>query len=184
MHHSLRLAALADISLITELIQRSVRQLHARDYSPPQIEAALGTVFAVDCQLIADQTFFVVEQGDQIVGCGGWSRRKSLYGADTSAAAAQALVPGVDAARIRAFFVSPEHARQGVGSTILRRCEADARAAGFTELTLVATLAGVPLYRACGFETVEPVTVRLSNGLDLPCLRMRKSLAAGSPVLR
>jgi GNAT superfamily N-acetyltransferase len=175
----LRLATASDVPVLEALIAQSVRLLQAAAYAPAQIEAALGSVFVVDRQLIADGTYFVVERGDAIVGCGGWSRRKTLFdghhgdtGRDDSP-----LDPAHDAARIRAFFVHPAHARQGIGSLLLAACERAAFDAGFRQLELVATLTGEPLYRAFAFRAVERYDVTLPNGLPLPVVRMLKTTA-------
>ena len=173
----LRLAAAPDVPVLEALIAQSVRVLQAAAYAPAQIEAALGSVFAVDCQLIADGTYFVVERGDAIIGCGGWSRRKTLFGGHhaTTARDDSLLDPAHDAARIRAFFVHPAHARQGIGSLLLAACERAALAAGFRHLELVATLTGEPLYRAFAFQAVERYAVTLPNGLPMAVVRMVKT---------
>jgi GNAT superfamily N-acetyltransferase len=172
----LRLATARDVPALEALIPQSVRLLQASFYAPAQIEAALGTVFAVDDQLIADGTYFVVERGEAIVGCGGWGRRKTLFGGHHgSARDASLLDPAHDAARIRAFFVHPAHARQGIGSLLLAACERAAFGAGFRRLELVATLTGEPLYGAFAFRAVERYDVTLPNGLRLPVVRMVKT---------
>jgi GNAT superfamily N-acetyltransferase len=172
----LRLAAARDVPVLEVLIAQSARLLQAAAYAPAQIEAALGSVFAVDSQLIADGTYFVVEQDDAIVGCGGWSRRKTLFGRHHSTGADDPpLDPARDAARIRAFFVHPAHARQGIGSLLLTACERAAFDAGFRRLELVATLTGEALYRAFAFRAVERYDVTLPNGLPLPVVRMVKA---------
>jgi GNAT superfamily N-acetyltransferase len=177
---SVRLAAARDVPALEALIPQSARGLQAAAYAPAQIEAALGTVFAVDHQLIADGTYFVAERGEAIVGCGGWSRRGTLFGGSHGALAQdEALLdPTRDAARIRAFFVHPSHARQGIGRELLAACERAANAAGFRRFELVATLTGEPLYRACAFRAVERYDVTLPNGLRLPVVRMVKSAPA------
>jgi GNAT superfamily N-acetyltransferase len=145
-----------DIPILRELIDASVRGLQAGDYSPAQIEEALKTVYGVDTQLIADGTYLVAEgeppvEGVTIAGCGGWSKRKTLYGGDQFAAREDSLLdPARDAAKIRAFFVHPAWARRGIGSAILEACERAATAAGFTRLEMGATLSGVPFYAVRG----------------------------------
>jgi GNAT superfamily N-acetyltransferase len=136
-------------------------------------------VFAVDRQLIADGTYFVVEDAGVIAGCGGWSKRKTLFGGDRGRHASEdaLLDPACEPARIRAFFVHPRWARRGIGMQILRQCERAAAAAGFTTLELVATLAGVPLYAAGGFDAVEHFEIPLANGGRMPVVRMRKASA-------
>src|SRR5580765_2467173 len=141
MNWSLRLARDRDIPELESVIGRSVRELQSACYSPAQMEGALGSVFGVDRQLIQDETYFVVEQDGAIIACGGWSKRESLFGSDAARGAEDALLdPLQDAARIRAFFVHPEHARQGLGRAILLACEDAIRAAQFRSIELVATL--------------------------------------------
>ena len=173
---ALRLALTRDVAALEALIPLSARALQAAYYSFAQIEGALGSVFAVDRQLIADGTYFVVLDGDAIVGCGGWSKRRTLYGGDQGrAAGADTLLdPDRDAARIRAFFVHPEWARRGIGRQLLHACEDAAVAARFRRLELVATLAGEPLYAAAGYQASERFDIELSNGLKLPAVLMRK----------
>jgi GNAT superfamily N-acetyltransferase len=175
------MATAADIPALNALIEASVRGLQAGDYSPAQLDAALGSVFGVDRQLIADETYFIAEHGDILVGCGGWSRRRTLFGADAVADRDDsALTPGVDAARIRAFFVHPDAARQGVGAAILSACEAAAAEAGFTVLELGATLTGLPFYRRYGYEPVERRDAPLPGGDSLAIVAMRKIVSAAS----
>lgn len=174
---TIRLARREDISALGALIALSVEILQAEHYSARQRAGALGTVFGVDSQLIDDGTYFVVEIDGEIAGCGGWSRRKTPFGSDHVAGKDDALLdPQADAARIRAFFVHPSWARKGIGSAILQACETAAAEAGFTRLMLVATLPGVPLYAARGYEAGEGFSVPLANGDALPVLAMHKSL--------
>lgn len=171
----LRLATEADIPVLEELIPLSVRSLQAAYYSPAQMEAALGPVFGVDRQLILDQTYFVAARDDQIVGCGGWSRRKAMFGGDRERAGEDALLdPAREPARIRAFFVHPAWARKGIGRRILTECEAAMLAAGFRSAELVATLAGEPLYAAFGYVAIERYEVPLTGGHVLGVARMAK----------
>ncbi len=178
----LRLASPDDIPAIQILIPASVRGLQKEHYSERQREGAIGSVFGVDTQLIYDGTYYVVEAADKegkqvLAGCGGWSKRKTLYGSDHVQGKDNAwLDPATDAARIRAFFVHPDWPRRGVGSRILEACEAAARAAGFTRLEMAATLPGVPLYKARGYVEVEPFDVPLANGEKLPVIKMTKRL--------
>jgi GNAT superfamily N-acetyltransferase len=177
MAFTLRNAAPADIPVLTELIELSVRELQARDYAPSQIDESLRSVYGVDTQLIADGTYFVVEAAGAIVGCGGWSRRKTLYGGDQFRAREDSLLdPRCDAARIRAFFVHPQWARQGIGAAILEACESAAIAAGFTRLEMGATLTGVAFYQAKGYTQAEAIDVPMPNGECLPIVRMWKLL--------
>lgn len=178
----LRLAAPDDIPTIEILIPASVRGLQKEHYSERQREGAIGSVFGVDTQLIYDGTYYVVEAEDKegkqvLAGCGGWSKRKTLYGSDHVRGKDNAwLDPATDAARIRGFFVHPDWPRRGVGSRILEACEAAARAAGFTRLEMAATLPGVPLYKARGYVEVEPFDVPLANGEKLAVIKMTKTL--------
>jgi GNAT superfamily N-acetyltransferase len=177
-HLRFRLAVAADIPRIVPLIEASVRGLQAQDYSPAQMAGALGTWLGLDTQLIADGTYFVVEPVDDpgtLAACGGWSRRKTPYGSDHRPGRDDALLePGKDAAKIRAFFVHPEWARQGIGSHILALCEAAARAEGFTRFEMGATLTGIPLYRRHGYLEQERVDLPLADGDVLPIVRMTK----------
>ena len=179
MNITLRPAVPGDIPVLERLIDLSVRGLQADDYTPAQIDLALRTVYGVDTQLIADGTYFVAEDGGTIVGCGGWSKRKTLYGGDQYAAREDSLLdPARDAAKIRAFFVHPQYARRGIGTLILETCENAARAAGFTRLEMGATLSGVAFYRAKGYAPLENLRVPLSNGEMLPIVRMSKEIKA------
>lgn len=179
----IRPAIAAEIPELQKLIQASVRQLQAEDYTPEQIEGALTTVFGVDTQLIADGTYLVAEAESEgsletklvIVGCGGWSKRKTLYGADQWTDRHDDLLdPRRDAAKIRAFFIHPDWARRGVGSLLLAACEDAARAAGFTRFEMGATLTGAKLFGKKGYHPVENVSIPLVNGHSLPIVHMRK----------
>jgi len=178
----IRKATAADIPRLKVVIEASVRGLQADDYSPRQIEAALRSVYGVDSQLIADGTYFVAEIADRnaaatIVACGGWSKRKTLYGGDQFAAREDSLLdPARDAAKIRAFFVHPDWARRGIGGMILHACENAASAAGFRRLEMGATLSGVPFYRAKGYEEIEKQEAPLGNGDSLPIVKMAKTI--------
>ncbi|MGA7752465.1 MAG: GNAT family N-acetyltransferase [Candidatus Sulfotelmatobacter sp.] len=176
----IRKAIASDVPRLREIIEASVRGLQAADYSPPQIEGALQSVYGVDSQLIADGTYLVAEEMSDtepvIVACGGWSKHKTLYGGDQYAGREDSLLdPSRDAAKIRAFFVHPAWARRGIGSTILEACETAARAEGFTRLEMGATLSGVEFYRAKGYVEVENQAVPLGNGEALPIVKMAKS---------
>jgi GNAT superfamily N-acetyltransferase len=174
---SIRLATVGDAPLLEELIDQSVRKLQAPTYSDKQIEMALALVFGVDTQLIRDRTYYVAAAGNVIVGCGGWSRRKTLFGGDQAASRDdEFLDPASDAAKVRAMFVHPDWVRRGIGRAILGECEAAAAAAGFRTVELASTLAGVPLYEATGYVAVEPIAVPLADGESLPVIRMRKRL--------
>jgi GNAT superfamily N-acetyltransferase len=173
---ALRLATLEDIPALEQLIPASVFALQASYYSTAQMQAALGPVFGVDAQLIQDGTYFVVEQDGHILGCGGWSRRRAVFGGDRHRVVEDdTLDPSLDPARIRAFFVRPGWERRGIGKRILSACESALTAAGFRRAVMVATLAGEPLYAASGYSVRERYVVPLANGLTLPVLRMAKA---------
>ena len=175
MNWKLRLATLNDVPALEELILFSVRVLQAPYYSAAQVEAARGAVFGVDRQLIADGTYFVAEAGECIVGCGGWSKRKALFGSDAARAPDDNMLdPTTDPARVRAFFIHPDWARRGIGRAILVASESAIVAAGYSKIELVATLAGEPLYRVCGYSEVERYEVPMIGRLTLPVVRMTK----------
>jgi GNAT superfamily N-acetyltransferase len=173
----IRLATTADLPTLCELIPVSVRGLSRRFYSDAQVESAIRHIFGPDTQLIADRTYFVATAGDALVGCGGWSRRRTLFGGDQMKTADDPLLdPSAEPARIRAFFVHPDWARRGVGGAILRACMSAAGVAGFRRVELVATLPGEPLYRAFGFDTLERFEAAMPDGLTLPVVRMTRTL--------
>lgn len=164
-----------DVLTLQVLIPASVRALSRDVYSPAQIESAIRFVFGVDTQLIQDRTYFVAVSDNTVVGCGGWSRRQTLYGGDQMKFREDPMLdPAIDAARIRAFFVHPDWARQGIGSRILAACVDGARAAGFSRLELVATLPGEPLYRGLGFEVMQRFDDVLPDGVRIPFVRMSR----------
>ena len=172
-----RLAREDDIPALEALIPVSVRTLQAPHYTPAQMEAALGPVFGVDRQLVRDGTYYVVERNGQIVGCGGWSKRKSLYGGDSGRSGEDAeLDPHRDPARVRAFFVHPAWARRGIGRSIMVACERAIIEAGFRSVDIVATLAGEPLYSTFGYAVVERYEIPMTGGLGLPAVRMTKRM--------
>jgi len=178
MNWKLRLACMDDVPALEELIPLSVRALQAAHYSAAQMEAALGPVFGVDRQLIADGTYFVAQGDARILGCGGWSRRRSLFGGDEERTVEDSLLdPTREAARIRAFFVHPAWARRGIGRAILIACEEAMMEAHFQRAELAATLAGEPLYADCAYRVLERYEIPLPNGLSLPVVRMEKLLA-------
>jgi GNAT superfamily N-acetyltransferase len=176
----IRRAIPADVPAIEALIGLSVRALQTQDYSRAQIEGALGTVFGVDSELIADGTYFVLEAvldgaKPTIVGCGGWSKRKTLFGGDGASGREDGLLdPLRDSAKVRALFVHPDWARRGIGSKILTACESAAIEAGFRSFELGATLTGEQLFRARGYAAIERIEAPLANGASLPVIRMSK----------
>ena len=178
---TLRMATEENIPALHELIEASVRGLQAGDYTQAQIEGALGTVLGLDTQLIRDGTYFVAETPDleprerKLAGCGGWSKRKTLFGADRGPGREPELLdPAIDAAKVRAIFVHPDFARRGLGSLILANVEAAAADAGFRRYEMGSTLTGVPLYRLKGYVEVERIAVPLANGEALPVVKMVK----------
>jgi len=177
-----RPALLADLPVLRALIDASVRQLQAQDYTQAQMEGALATVFGVDTQLIADGTYLVVEYCPAesqaslvIIACGGWSKRKTLYGADQWTDRHDDLLdPHHDAAKIRAFFIHPDWARRGIGTLLLEACENAAKSAGFSRFEMGATLTGAKLFRARGYLPIRNLEVPLLNGDSLPIVQMEK----------
>lgn len=169
--------------VLQELIRASVRKLQCEDYTPAQMEGALECVFGVDTQLIADGTYLVAEEVTQdgavtIVGCGGWSKRKTLYGGDQFDQREDSLLDSAsDAAKIRAFFIHPSFARRGVGTLILEACESAARAAGFTRYEMGATFTGAKLFGVKGYAPVQRIEIPLANGEVLPIIHMEKRAA-------
>jgi GNAT superfamily N-acetyltransferase len=172
----IRLATLDDKAELIELIARSARELSAGDYTPEQVEGALRGAFGVDTQLITDRTYFVAEADGKLVACGGWSKRRTLFGSDArSGRDAAELDPKVDAAKIRAFFVDPAYARRGLGSAILERCEAEARACGFRRYEMMATLPGARLYSRYGYTGTERVHYEVQPGVTIEFIPMTKN---------
>jgi len=176
----LRTATTADVPALRELIARSARGLSTADYREAQVEGALQGAFGVDSQLLLDQTYFAVERDGVLVGCGGWSYRATLFGGDARAGRSNdRLDPATQPAKIRAFFVDPAHARQGIGSLLLTRCEREAKAAGFSRVELMATLPGVKLYRARGYVGRPMVHYDVGLGESIEFVPMQKSLTSG-----
>ena len=175
---AIRCATRNDIPALEDLIRLSALQIGVTDYTIEQIEGALRGAFGVDTQLIDDGTYFVAFMGDRLVACGGWSRRRTLFGRDSrSDRDTSPLDPKTDAARIRAFFVQPEFARRGIGRVLVDRCESAAVAEGFRHAELMATLPGVRLYAACGYVSGAPVEYPLPAGGTIRFVPMRKTLA-------
>jgi GNAT superfamily N-acetyltransferase len=174
---TLRKALLADVPELRALIARSARGLSTDEYRPAQIEGALRGAFGVDTQLLLDETYFVVEEDASWVACGGWSYRSTLFGSDSRAGRdASLLDPATQAAKIRAFFVDPGHARRGIGTLLLEHCESEARARAFTAVELMATLPGVKLYAARGYVGMPMVNFDVGEGETIQFVPMRKSL--------
>ena len=170
-----RLATRQDIPQLNELIALSVRGLSTEYYTPNQIESAIKYIFGIDTQLIIDGTYYIAEKDSVLVGCGGWSKRNTLYGGDQHKDIEDPLLnPATDAARIRAFFVHPDYARQGIGRLIMNVCEEAAKSNGFTTFELGATLPGVPLYEVMGYHAIERVDAPLADGEVLGVVKMRK----------
>lgn len=188
----IRKALAGDIPALNELICASVRELQAQDYTAAQMEGALKTVFGVDSQLVADGTYLVVEavpakratdggallNSSVIVGCGGWSRRKTLFGGDVWTERQDDLLdPACDASKIRAFFVHPAWARRGIGSLLLEACETAAHQGGFRRYEMGATLIGAKLFAAKGYVARHRIEIPLVNGERLPVIHMEKNAA-------
>lgn len=172
-----RLATRDDLPVLRPVIEAAIDQLQQGFLDDAQIKAS-HAIMGVDTQLIDDGTYYIVHIDGEVAGCGGWSRRATLYGGDHSVGRDAVLLdPSRDPAKIRAMYTDPAFARRGVGRLILSLCEAAAAAEGFTSLELMATLAGQPLYQAAGFEAIEHVT-ETSGGTPVPLVRMRKSISA------
>jgi GNAT superfamily N-acetyltransferase len=177
MYYSIRKATLADSAAIEQLIIASARGLSRANYSEEQIEGAIKTVFGVDTSLILDGTYFVADNDGELVGCGGWSKRKTLFGGDQfESRDTSELDPTTEAAKIRAFFIHPAHARKGIARAILNVCEAEAKAAGFQSLELMSTLPGIKLYEACGYRGSDRVELDVGEGVTIGLAPMRKEL--------
>ena len=179
---AIRPAVVGDVPVLRGLIDASVRRLQSGDYSSAQIDSALRTVFGVDSQLVADGTYLLVEtvlvdpeKKPIIVACGGWSKRKTLYGGDRWRDRQDDMLdPKTDAAKIRAFFIHPDWARQGIGTLLLDACESAARACGFTRFEMGATLTGAKLFEKRGYVLVERINVPLEGEITLPIIHMVK----------
>ncbi len=172
-----RVARADDIDTLKPLMRRAIGEL-LEPFLAPEAVAASFSIMGLDTQLIADGTYFVVESDGAIAGCGGWSRRATLFGGDHTAGRDAALLdPMTDAARVRAMYTHPDFARRGVGRLVLQLCEAAAAQAGFARVELAATLAGVPLYRACGYHDIEAFESDTPSGVRVPLIRMGKTLS-------
>ncbi|MDB5459142.1 MAG: GCN5-related N-acetyltransferase [Caulobacteraceae bacterium] len=173
---TIRLAEAADIARLRPLMHAAIGELLSPFLSPDMVEAS-REIMGLDSQLIADGTYFVVSSGEQVVGCGGWSRRATLFGGDHSVGRDAALLdPATEPARVRAMYTRSGWERRGIGRLVLATCEAAAAAEQFRTCELAATLGGEPLYRACGYRPVEAFEAETSGGLRIPLIRMRKVL--------
>jgi GNAT superfamily N-acetyltransferase len=176
---SIRVATRADLAALEEVLRESVLGLGSADYTPEQNASALAHMYGMDTRLIDDGTYFAVEDSNgAILACGGWSRRRTLFGGDRFAERSDdRLDPAMDAARIRAFFVRPGAARQGLGRLLMDECEKAARLEGFRKMELMATLTGIPLYEHGGFRPEERTEIVLPDGVRFPLVRMTKDLS-------
>ena len=173
---TIRPAVSGDIPALKAVMDRAIKELLPA-FLPPAEVLASQEVMGLDTQLIEDGTYYVVEADGAIAGCGGWSRRATLFGGDHSAGRDVALVdPATDPARVRAMYTSPDFTRRGVGRLILATCEAKAKAEGFSRCEMAATMAGEPLYAACGYQRIEPFEAQTSNGVKVPLVRMGKAI--------
>lgn len=171
------LAQEEDLPRLRALMTRAIEELQ-RDFLTPEQVTASHQIMGLDTQLVQDRTYFMILDGGDLVGCGGWSFRATLFGGDDSIVAREPLRldPAKDAAKIRAMYVDPAHARRGIGKLIMALCEDAARAAGFARVELMATLAGLPLYKACGYAEIEATTATSREGITVPIIRMGKTL--------
>jgi N-acetylglutamate synthase-like GNAT family acetyltransferase len=176
---TIRLAVINDVPVLQQLIATSVRGLSNGYYSDKQIESSIKYIFGIDTQLLIDGTYYVIEEKDAIVGCGGWSKRRTLYGGDQHKHIVDPVLdPKTDAARIRAFFVDPTWARRGIGKMLIQYCETEAIKNGFAAMELGATLPGEPLYLAMGYKSISNIIVDMPDGEKLAVVKMRKALIA------
>lgn len=177
MDFEVRTATLDDREAITRLIAESARRLSREHYADAQIEAAIAAVFGVDTTLIEDGTYFVAEQDGTLIGSGGWSKRKTVFGGDQYSTRDTSMIdPATEPAKIRAFFVHPDHARKGVARAILSVCETEAKAHGCRALELLSTLPGIKFYEANGYSPTGNFDLELANGVKIPFVPMRKQL--------
>jgi len=173
----IRKATMEERDPMQQLIAESARHLSRAHYNDQQIETAIETVFGVDTSLIEDGTYFVVDIDGQLAGCGGWSKRKTLYGGDQFTSRDTGyLDPESEPAKIRAFFIHPDHARKGIARALLNHCEKEARAEGFRALELMSTLPGIEFYKSCGFIETGNFDLQLTEAVTLELVPMRKDL--------
>ncbi len=178
MNFKYRKASFDDIKELEKLIEISAKSINSSFYTKSEINAALGNAWTVDRQLIIDKTYWLVEnEKGKIIGCGGWSKRKLLFGKSESLNLDKIeLKPDFEPARIRAFFVHPEYKRMGIGKELLKICEKEAVLQGFKSLELVATLSGEKLYSANGYIEIKRYEVELGNGIANKVVSMKKVL--------
>jgi len=178
MNFIFRKAKITDVNSLEKLIEKSAKSINSEYYSEKEINAALGNAWAVDLQLISDNTYWIVEDVDgTVIGCGGWSKRKLLFGKNKETPALEnELVPGVDSAKIRAFFVHPNFTRMGIGKILIEKCESEAASMGFESMELVATLSGEKLYSSKGYVPIKSFKVDLGNGITNKVVSMNKHL--------
>lgn len=173
----IRLAKIDEIISLNELIELSARELSRDDYSQEEIEAAISYIFGVDTDLIFDQTYYVIEEAGVAVACGGWSKRKTLFGGNQfDSRDSGFLDPQLEPAKIRAFFVHPAYARRGLGTQLLTHCEQEAVKHGFSQAEMMATLPGVKLYEKLGYKIISKEDSQLPNGVSIPFMRMSKRI--------
>jgi GNAT superfamily N-acetyltransferase len=173
-----RQAVIENVPALTTVMDAAISELQRGFLDDAQIESSRA-IMGLDTELIEDGTYFVVEIDGEIAGCGGWSRRATLYGSNEAPGRdSQLLDPRADPARVRAMYTHPEYARRGVGRLILSLCEEAAAAEGFTRLELMSTLSGEPLYTAYGFQPLERLVVDSAGGAPVPCVRMEKPVRA------
>jgi GNAT superfamily N-acetyltransferase len=177
-----RLATLRDLPVLNDLMTQAIRRLVGAYLDPARVEASFE-IMGVDTQLVEDGTYFAIESARRVVGCGGWSRRATLFGGDHSRGRdARLLDPAIEPARVRAMYTHPDFARRGIGWLVLSLCEAAAAREGFRSLELVGTVAGEPLYSAYGFSVIERIEVPTARGVTVPCARMSKPVFTAANV--
>lgn len=174
---NIRIATMDDIEILNQLITVSARELSRNIYSDEEVEGAITYVFGVDTELVNDKTYFIIEKNGEIAGCGGWSRRKTLFGGNQFSGREDAIYldPSKDAAKIRAFFIHPKFSRQGLGGILLKHCEEEAYLSGFSELEMMATLPGVEFYTRFSYRALSDEVVILPNQIPLRFVRMIKN---------
>lgn len=172
-----RIAQMDDLPALRSLMTRAIESLQDGFLTPEQVRAS-HKVMGLDTQLVKDGTYFLVEEDGRVAGCGGWSWRATLYGGDDSVVAREPapLDPATDAAKVRAMYTDPDFVRRGIGRMVLGLCEDAARGAGFSRTEMMATMAGEPLYRACGYQPVERIESAPIDGVRVPLLRMEKAI--------